>query len=443
MQKSGQITSVIDFLIEQNKTDVPITRSLSSWFKQRRFIGSKDRRNIKKILWGVIRNYAKISFFLQAQEITKKNAHLWVSCYLILAENADVQSLELELYNNSKYALESLSAEDKSTLESIHQESINQDSLNLEENIHVNLEVPKWVYTRLLAHEDIMDKVEIHKLLADLKIENSTYIRTNTLQTSKKELMEELAGEQIIPTDMEDSPYSNTSLKILGNYQLTHMQAYKNGLFDIQDHNSQLISALIPVNSEDIIIDYCAGAGGKSLALASIMENSGKIFAHDMEDDRLKRLIPRLKRAKTKNIEIVFHDDFHKKIKTQADILVLDVPCSGSGTWKRTPYEKWKLTPDDLLDFHKTQLNILENTKDLINENGQIVYITCSIFAEENEMIIKEFLNDNPSFKVNALDELENINTTHIPMLSTPYGSRILSHKTAGDSFFISILKEY
>lgn len=217
-------------------------------------------------------------------------------------------------------------------------------------------------------------------------------LRVNTLKTNLKELQAGLKKEGIDTRELGPD-----SLELNGRRKMTSIDAYRYGLFEIQDFGSQGIAPFLEVEPGMTVIDACAGAGGKTLHLAALMENKGKLIALDIHPEKLKELRTRAKRNGVKIVETQKIDpDTLKNYAGQADRLLLDVPCSGSGVFKRKPDSKWKLTPEMLNTLRETQQYILEEYSRMLKRGGMMVYATCSVFPSENEAQVQKFLASHP-----------------------------------------------
>jgi 16S rRNA (cytosine967-C5)-methyltransferase len=181
------------------------------------------------------------------------------------------------------------------------------------------------------------------------------------------------------------------------------MEIFRQGWFEMQDEGSQLVAQLVQAQSGDKGVDFCAGAGGKTLALAAEMENRGRILAWDTDSKRLGQMKPRLGRAGVSNVQMRLlkseHDNVVKRHCGTADWVLLDVPCTGTGIWRRSPDLRRRTTPRELEEARELQRTILESASGLVKPGGRLVYVTCSILPEENEGQVEGFLQAHPHFK--------------------------------------------
>lgn len=224
-------------------------------------------------------------------------------------------------------------------------------------------------------------------------------LRVNTLKNSKEELIKLLAKEGIEVTESAVAPWALICKQRSNVFQTS---LFKEGRFEVQDAGSQLIAEYCNAEPGKFVIDACAGAGGKSLYLAAKMKNKGRIIAMDVEAYKLQELKRRASRAGVHNIqmEVIEGQKSIKKHNNQADILLLDVPCSGSGVLKRNPDAKYKITNSFIYELTEKQKFILQNYSQMLKNGGSLVYATCSILPEENEEQIRNFLNNNGGFEL-------------------------------------------
>ena len=229
------------------------------------------------------------------------------------------------------------------------------------------------------------------KELAALNKQAEVILRTNTLNTTKKELQRILQEESIFT---EFIPNHEDALKLIERANVFRTEAFKNGYFEVQDASSQLVAEYLDVEPGMKVIDTCAGAGGKTLHLASFMKNKGQIIAMDIYESKLRKLKVRARRNKVHNIDTRVIDSTKpiKKLYGKADRVLIDAPCSGLGVLRRNPDSKWKLQPEFLDNIKKVQQDILQQYSKMVKHGGKLVYATCSVLPSENQNQIAEFL---------------------------------------------------
>lgn len=231
----------------------------------------------------------------------------------------------------------------------------------------------------------------------NLNLEAPVCIRTNTLKTTRPVLQKVLARDEIETVLVHEN---EVGLILKERQNAFKSDSFKNGLFEVQDAGSQQIASFLNPKSGTKVIDACAGAGGKTLHLAALMENKGSLIAMDIEPRKLTELKKRAKRNGVHNVEIkpIESSKTIKRLKEKADSLLLDVPCTGTGVIKRNPDTKWKLQPEDIDRLIEIQRTILMDYSEMLKRGGRMVYATCSIFHDENENQVKWFLKNKPGF---------------------------------------------
>lgn len=281
--------------------------------------------------------------------------------------------------------------------------------------------IPDWMDTLCVKElgEDLWSK--------EIKAQNEqakVILRVNTLKTTKEKLRAILMDLNIETEFLKDQPDALV-LKERANVFLT--EAFKEGLFEVQDASSQLVAPLLDVQPGMRVVDTCAGAGGKTLHLASIMQNKGQLIALDLYESKLNQLKLRARRNGVHNIEtrVIENSKTIKKLHGTADRVLIDAPCSGLGVLKRNPDSKWKLQPEFIDNIRKVQAEVLENYSKIVKPGGKLVYATCSILPSENQEQIQKFL---------ATENGQNFT------LIKDY--KILAHQTGFDGFYMALLEK-
>lgn len=278
--------------------------------------------------------------------------------------------------------------------------------------------IPDWLHklgTKELG--EIWEK-EIHALNEEAEV----VLRVNTLKTTRERLKNQLADDGIITYLIKGYP---DALVLEERQNVFRHPAFKEGLFEVQDASSQLVAASLAVEPGMRVIDACAGAGGKSLHLAALMENKGKILCMDVEDWKLQQTKLRARRDGVSIIEprVIEGTKTIKRLKESADRLLLDVPCSGLGVLRRNPDTKWKLSQESIDKVCQTQQEILQSYPSMVKKGGQLVYATCSILPSENELQIKKFLESEAGKEFELIEE-----------------KKVLAQESGFDGFYIARL---
>jgi 16S rRNA (cytosine967-C5)-methyltransferase len=279
--------------------------------------------------------------------------------------------------------------------------------------------IPDWI-------DELCEKALGEKLwtaeMAKLNEPADVILRTNTIKTTKENLRKTLLDEGIVAEPIKGYPLA---LKLVERANVFVTEAFKNGMFEVQDASSQLVAELLDVQPGQRVVDTCAGAGGKSLHLAALMENKGQLISMDIYGSKLKELKRRARRNQAHNIETREIDStkVYKKLYGSADRVLIDAPCTGLGVLRRNPDSKWKMQPDFLEKITKTQQEILRNYSKILKPGGKLVYATCSILPQENSDQIKSFLNSEEG-KDFSLDK----------------DKKIYASKSGFDGFYMALL---
>ena len=280
--------------------------------------------------------------------------------------------------------------------------------------------IPDWMDE--LGVKELGEK-KWEKELAAQNEQAQVILRVNTLKTTKEKLRSILMDSDIETEFIKDYPDALV-LKERANVFLT--QAFKDGLFEVQDASSQLVARFLDVEPGMRVVDTCAGAGGKTLHMASLMENKGQLIAMDLYESKLKQLKLRAKRNSAFNIEyrIIDSTKVIKKLHEKADRVLIDAPCSGLGVLKRNPDSKWKLQPEFIDNIKKTQAEVLENYSKIVKPGGKLVYATCSVLPSENQEQVKHFLTTDIGKEFTFVKE-----------------SKILASESGFDGFYMALLE--
>ena len=280
--------------------------------------------------------------------------------------------------------------------------------------------IPNWMDE--LGVQELGEKVWTTEIAAQNQ-PAKVILRVNTLKTTKQKLRAILMDLNIETDYLNDQPDALV-LKERANVFLT--DAFKEGLFEVQDANSQLVAHFLDVKPGMRVVDTCAGAGGKTLHIASLMENKGQLIAMDLYESKLKQLKLRAKRNGAFNIEyrIIDSTKVIKKLHEKADRVLIDAPCSGIGVLKRNPDAKWKLQPEFIDNIRKVQAEVLENYSKIVKPGGKLVYATCSILPSENQKQVEKFLATDTGKNFNFIKD-----------------SKILASESGFDGFYMALME--
>ncbi|MBS9774476.1 MAG: methyltransferase domain-containing protein [Tenacibaculum sp.] len=280
--------------------------------------------------------------------------------------------------------------------------------------------IPDWIDELGVKElgEDIWTKE-----IASLNKQADVILRTNTLNTTKQNLQKQLASEEI---ETEFIKGYDDALKLVERANVFKTEAFKKGLFEVQDASSQLVAKFLEVEPGMKVVDTCAGAGGKTLHLASLMQNKGNIIALDIYESKLKKLKVRARRNGVHNIDtrVIDSTKVIKKLYDKADRVLIDAPCSGLGVLRRNPDSKWKLQPEFLDNIKEVQQDVLQKYSKMVKQGGKMVYATCSILPSENQQQVEFFLASDAGKDFKFIAD-----------------KKVLSHKSGFDGFYMALLE--
>ena len=369
-------------------TRKPADAVANQFFRDRRFIGSGDRRAVSDRAWTVLRSRRKLGWWVSRAGGTQTPRILVAASLLLEGWSLDgvVQS-----YSGGQYAPSVLTGAEKAALRGVENHGLEHPEMPMA----VRLEVPDWVVPHLEARfgDDLVAEMAAMATPAPLDL------RVNLLAGTREDAIAALAVEQIAALPTTLSPWG---LRIEGRRPVSSGKAFQSGLVEIQDEGSQLVAAMVGAAPGMRVADWCAGAGGKTLALAMTMANKGHIVACDVSAPRLDGAVKRLRRAGVHNVEQYLIEPAGKWMKRRAgtfDRVLVDAPCTGTGTWRRNPDARLRLGPRDLSELVVKQAMILRTAAPLVRKGGRLVYATCSLLLEENEAQIDSFLADHADFR--------------------------------------------
>jgi 16S rRNA (cytosine967-C5)-methyltransferase len=306
----------------------------------------------------------------------------------------------------------------------------------LPERLRHNL--PEWLADRLQAALG----EEFWPLVESLNVPAGLDLRVNTLKSKRDEACKALAdaGIEAVPT-----PYAPLGLRVAGKPALHKVDVFLRGEVEVQDEGSQLLALLLDAKRGEMVVDFCAGAGGKTLALGAAMRNTGRLYAFDTSGHRLAALKPRLARSGLSNVYPVQiaheRDDRIKRLAGKIDRVLVDAPCSGLGTLRRNPDMKWRQTPESVAELATKQAAILDSAARLLKPGGRLVYATCSLLEDENEAVAQAFSASHARdfAVVPAADALTRAHVNGAEELVRGTCLRLWPHRHATDGFFAAV----
>lgn len=444
MTPGAHIEMVIDILSlwkEENSGDknVPADSIFEGYVRRRRYIGAKDRKKLGEIYFKTLRYLGTVDYLLKLGR-QKTTPRLEVIGTLFWGGDHTLEDFE-RLLTGANFTSPPLTRDEKYPF---RHEVLKEIRLNDLESADLPLWVkasfPEWLEPSItdLWGEDAASQAHALNTLAPLDL------RVNTLKSNQEWVMETITKQGF---EVSKTPLSPIGIRFPRRIPLGSQDLYTKGVIEIQDESSQLATLLVEPEPNHTVLDLCAGAGGKTLGLAAIMKNKGKIYACDVVEWRLKRSQERLRRAGVHNVECrvleSLKDRWLKRQEARFDRVLVDAPCTGTGTWRRNPDHKWRLKPQDLHELVQEQKLILEAAAPLVKKEGRLIYSTCSFLREENENQIAEFLERNPEFKVLPVYYMWSDYVEGHPLSKESPYLRLTPKDHGTDGFFVAILIKY
>lgn len=437
MRDGPRLAAVIEVLDAIGATDRPADRVLDRYLKDRRYIGSGDRGSIANRVWAVQRRRARLDWWIhKAGKGLQRNARGRVLADVALTDGADVATFA-ELFDGSRHAPSALTRDESDALRRLVGRSLDHPDMPPA----VQAECPNWLWPRMQAV--FGDDVEL--AVRTLGEEATFDLRVNTLAGADRAAV--IAELAVASVPAEPTPLSPLGLRLDRRRPVDRMPAFKEGRIEVQDEGSQIAAALVGAQPGQLVVDYCAGAGGKALALAADMANKGRLLLFDISKSRLDRAALRLRRSGANNAErrqLVEGDKSVKRLAGKADRVLVDAPCTGTGTWRRNPDAKWRYDAEALAEITKVQRTVLERAAALVKPGGRLIYVTCSVLTDENESVVDGFLAETTSFKALPIADVWAETVTARGGPACPANGaylRLSPHRDGTDGFFVAVLE--
>ena len=391
MTPSARLAAAIALLDEiEAAPRRPADAVANDFFRARRFIGGGDRRAVGERAWTVLRARRRLGWWLDFARLPP-TPRLLVAASL-LVDGGSTPAQLAQAFSGGQYAPPALSRAEGDMLATLAGRTLDYKA----QPLAVRLEIPDWIEQHLVARFGDALVPEMRAALDPAPLD----LRTNLLKATREDARAALAAEGI---EAEPTPYSPWGLRVAGRRSVTTGAAFRDGLVEIQDEGSQLVALLVGAGPGMRVADWCAGAGGKTLALAMTMENKGQLLACDVSAPRLDGAVRRLRRAGVHNAERHLVEPGDKWAKRRAgtfDRVLVDAPCTGTGTWRRNPDARGRLREQDLAELLPKQAAILDDAARLVRPGGRMIYATCSVLPEEDEDQVSAFLARQPGFSL-------------------------------------------
>jgi len=392
----------------------PADAILRHFFRESPELGANDRPFIAETVFGILRH----RFFLESATGDTAPRPLLLA-YLVKFQGMNLRELApMVTETEAKWLAE---------IKAVALES---------QPLAIQAEFPEWLVQKL---QGFMTDADILTLGRSLQQSASLDLRVNTLLTNRDEVLAALSQDGI---EASATPYSPIGIRLVGKPAINRHELFLSGKVEVQDEGSQLLGYLLAPKRGDMLVDFCAGAGGKTLMLGALMRSQGRIYAFDISEKRLNNLKPRLKRSGLSNLHaqrITNENDIKvKRLTGKIDRVLVDAPCSGLGTLRRNPDLKWRQSPQSIEELKRKQTAILSSASNLLKPGGRLVYATCSFLPEENREIVENFLATHPRFTLLNCAEL--LQQQKIP-LDTGELLQLSPHLHGTDGFFSAALE--
>lgn len=416
-QAAMLLTNILDF-------NSPADAKLSEFFRNHRDLGTKERAFVAESVYGVLRRFRYLSTVTANDENDPDDARKLILAWLLRVQGKSLRDLDDILSEQQKEW--AIAIKSKST-----------DHLPLA----VQADVRDWLWDKLVNQYGEAQALTICRSMFD---QASLDLRVNTIKANREEVLAKMLAENTVKDNViEKTPYSPLGIRMGAKLNISRHVLFTEGKIEVQDEGSQLLSYLVAPKRGQMVADFCAGAGGKTLALGALMKNTGRLYAFDISEKRLNNLGQRLKRSGLSNLHAqVISSETDPKLKRlngKFDRVLVDAPCSGLGTLRRNPDLKWRQTEQDVKDLAAKQTLILARAAKLTKAGGRLVYATCSILNDENEAIVEVFLKTHVDF---SLVPANQVLTQHNIAIDTGDYLRLLPHLHQTDGFFAAVFEK-
>ena len=406
-------------LAELLRSPFPADSVVSRYFRQHRELGHADRGFAAETVYAVLRRKRSLSVRC-GDDVTSRR--------LLLAALACVNGM-----NRRELDVVLREVEGKWLAEA---KAVRPEDLPPA----VRLDLPDWLYETLTGQ---FSAEELEKLALSLNQSAPLDLRVNLLKAEREPVLARLKADGLAA---EACRYSPIGIRLLGKPSLSRHPLFLDGSIEVQDEGSQLLGFLLQPKRGEMVADFCAGAGGKTLLLGALMRSQGRLYAFDVAEKRLAKLKPRLARSGLSNVHPVRieseNDIKIKRLAGKLDRVLVDAPCSGLGTLRRNPDLKWRQTPESVAELNAKQASILNAAAGLVKKGGRLVYATCSLLEAENEAIVSAFLTTHPDFvSLSAIDVLRKQGIEFDATYSADDRLRLSPYRHGTDGFFAAVLE--
>ncbi len=415
-----QAAMVLTNLLEFNS---PADAKLSEFFRNNRELGTKERAFVAESVYGVLRRLRYLSTVAANEEGDPDDARKLILAWLVKVEGKSIRELEPILNEQQTEWAQAIKAKSTENLP-----------------LAVQADVRDWLWAKLVEQYGEAEALTICRSMFE---QASLDLRVNTIKGNREDVLKKMLAEN---TSNEDiiaiTPHSPIGIRMPNRMGISRHVLFTEGKIEVQDEGSQLLAYLVAPKRGQMVADFCAGAGGKSLALGALMKNTGRLYAFDISEKRLHNLGQRLKRSGLSNLHAQVitgeNDQKLKRLNGKFDRVLVDAPCSGLGTLRRNPDLKWRFEASDIAELNVKQTNILARAAKLTKAGGRLIYATCSLLQDENEAIAEAFLAANPDFVLVPANAILAQQQIH---LDTGSYLKLLPHLHGTDGFFAAVFE--
>ena len=415
-QAAMMLTNLLEF-------NSPADAKLSEFFRNNRDLGTKERAFVAESVYGVLRRLRYLSAVTANEAGDPDDARKLILAWLLRVQGKSIRELEPILSEQQTEWAQAIKAKSTENLP-----------------LAVQADVRDWLWVKLVAQYGEAEALTICRSMFEPA---SLDLRVNTIKGNREDVLKKMLAEN---TSNEDiiavTPHSPIGIRMAARLNISKHVLFTEGKIEVQDEGSQLLAYLVAPKRGQMIADFCAGAGGKTLAIGALMKNTGRLYAFDISEKRLLNLGQRLKRSGLSNLHAqVISSETDPKLKRlngKFDRVLVDAPCSGMGTLRRNPDLKWRFEAQDIAELNVKQTNILARAAKLTKAGGRLIYATCSLLNDENEVIAEAFLAANAEFTLVPANEV--LVQQQIKIDTGKY-LKLLPHLHGTDGFFAAVFE--
>lgn len=424
MTPAARIQAVIELIGEVISVPRPADTLANYYFRARRYVGSKDRAAINNRFYRILREYHRLSWWVAKADCAVTPRSLVIAAVMFDGEFA--ANTIGAVFSGDKFSPAPMDKDEKRLVKALDGQSLETKDMDL----RARTECPDWAFPSLQKALGAKYETELSAMLTPAPMD----LRVNLIKAERDEVLAQLQEDGI---EAEAGKISPLSIRVYGRPQLAQHPLFRDGFFEIQDEGSQMVALVADAKPGEQVVDFCAGAGGKTLALAAAMNNKGRVIAMDVLGGRLLRAKERFRRAGLHNIETRTltgeRDRYVKRHQGSFDLVLVDAPCSGTGTWRRDPDKRWRQLGPGLDNLVPLQKSILDSAYRMVKPGGRLVYATCSLLPEENELQVEKFLAEHDDFELKPVSSVLKLPGAGKYLQMTP-----AQHDT--DGFFAALL---